>query len=491
MPFLLRFETEIVKPDCVAVLETLSFDACLCGRFAIHNHRNRGNFGADFFERLNRLQRRSARRRGVFNHDHAFTLKVRAFDLATAAVILWLFPHHKRVIGFAARHTLVHDRRGDRVGSHRQTPNGDNTVDVVNQIEHHLPNQRSRAMVKAQATQINVVTRLLPARESEVTVKHGLGFNELDELFARCGHTGILLGVDQAFFALAELFERGPIAVITGAGMSTDSGIPDYRGEGSPARTPISISDFLGSETFRRRFWAGARVGALHRRDVTPNRGHYVLAAIEDHGWSTGVITQNVDNLHREAGTQRLTELHGNGAQVVCVNGHGPWLRRDILARFDELNPGYAQAHKNAETAPDGDAIVSDYETVTVPQCEVCGGVLRPKVVYFGETVAPEVFEAAAAQVRDASALLCVGTSLAVNTAVRLVNRATDAQLPVAIINRGPTALDHRADIRIEGGASESLSVLFAELIGVPVEELENLGLIHAREGTGRHRREQ
>lgn len=273
------------------------------------------------------------------------------------------------------------------------------------------------------------------------------------------GATGDLEG-------LAHLFAAGTVAVITGAGMSTDSGIPDYRGEGSAPRTPMRISQFMHDEAYRRRFWAGARVGSMRSLGVAPNAGHIALAHLEAASCIDGVITQNVDGLHRRGGSRTVVELHGNGGVIRCTSCGARDTRDAVLARFDALNPGYAEHHADAEIAPDGDAIVGDTERVLVPPCSVCGGLLRPDVVYFGETVPPEVFAAAEALVADAQALLLVGTSLAVNTGIRLVHRAERRGIPLAVINRGPTAVDGRPSVRvrIEGGTSETLGALVERL---------------------------
>ncbi|UOQ58961.1 NAD-dependent deacetylase [Leucobacter rhizosphaerae] len=260
--------------------------------------------------------------------------------------------------------------------------------------------------------------------------------------------------------ALAPLFEDAPVAVLTGAGISTDSGIPDYRGAGSPPRTPMRIDQFMEDPQYRRRFWAGARVGSARMGGVQPNAGHLAIAHLEAAGRIDGVITQNVDGLHRRAGSRTVVELHGSGAVVRCtVCGHRT-SRDEVLASFDALNPGFAEAHAGAEIAPDGDAVVGGVGDVLVPPCPVCGGILRPDVVYFGEVVPPPVFAAAESLLNGAGALLLAGTSLAVNTGVRLVHRAERRGIPIAIINRGPTAVDARATVRIEGGTTEVLHAL-------------------------------
>ncbi|MFD5601257.1 Sir2 family NAD-dependent protein deacetylase [Leucobacter sp. NPDC058333] len=267
---------------------------------------------------------------------------------------------------------------------------------------------------------------------------------------------------------LTDLFQAAPLAVLTGAGISTDSGIPDYRGAGSPPRTPMSITQFMRDPAYRRRFWAGARVGALRAAGVTPNAGHRALARFEAAGLTNGVITQNVDNLHRLAGSQRVIELHGNGGVIRCTEHGHRFTRDEVLGWFDDLNPGFAERNAAAEIAPDGDAIVGDTDTVTAPSCPECGSILRPDVVYFGEFVPKPVFEAAEALVAGAGGLLLIGTSLAVNTGIRLVHRAQLREIPIAVINRGPTAVDARdsVTVRVEGGAAETLAALEPLLAG-------------------------
>ncbi len=266
-----------------------------------------------------------------------------------------------------------------------------------------------------------------------------------------------------ALDALASVFADGPALLLTGAGISTDSGIPDYRGPDSPPRNPMRIDQYLHDESYRRRFWAGARVGfdALH---VEPNDGHRAAAALEAAGMLTGIATQNVDGLHQRAGARQVVELHGSGATIRCVDHGHRWSRAEVLGWFDIANPGFAEANAGARIAPDGDAEVEGVAGVFVPVCPACGGMLRPDVVYFGEHVPREVFAAAETLLTDAAGLLIAGSSLAVNTGVRLVHRATRREIPIGVINRGPTAADARASVRVEGGVSETLSGLAARL---------------------------
>jgi len=267
---------------------------------------------------------------------------------------------------------------------------------------------------------------------------------------------------------LAGLFAAGPVAILTGAGISTDSGIPDYRGAGSPPRNPMRIDQFMHDEAYRRRFWAGARVGALRTGGIEPNPGHFAVARLEGAGRLSGVVTQNVDGLHARAGTAELAELHGNGGVIRCVPEGHRFTRAEVLAWFDAANPGFAERNADAEIAPDGDAAVAETAGVRVPICPACGGLLRPDVVYFGEHVPTDVFAHAERIVAGAEGLLIAGSSLAVNTGIRLVHRAEQRGVPLAVINRGPTAVDRRAsvEVRIEGGTTETLTAL-AELLGV------------------------
>lgn len=264
---------------------------------------------------------------------------------------------------------------------------------------------------------------------------------------------------------LAGLFAAAPVAVLTGAGVSTDSGIPDYRGAGSPPRTPMRIDQFMEDPAYRARFWAGAAAGAAAGwGDIAPNDGHRALARLEAAGRVNGVITQNVDGLHRAAGSRTIVELHGAGGVIRCVECASRFPRADVLGWFEQGNPGFAQEHAGAEIRPDGDAAVDGLGDMRVPRCPVCGGILRPDVVYFGETVPPRVFSEAERLLGEAGALILAGTSLAVNTGVRLLHRAQRRGIPVAVINRGPTAADSAAAIRIEGGTTETLTALAARL---------------------------
>lgn len=264
---------------------------------------------------------------------------------------------------------------------------------------------------------------------------------------------------------LARLAAERPLAVLTGAGISTDSGIPDYRGKGAPPRTPMSADRFLGDEAARQRFWAGARLGAEAFGGALPNAAHNALAELEGAGRISGVVTQNVDGLHQRAGTRRVVELHGNGALIRCVPGGHRFPRAEVLDWVDQANPTLVAAAASglARQNPDADADAAglvSLDAITVPRCPICGGMLRPDVVFFGEYVPNETFQAASDIVAEGGALLVVGSSLAVNSGIRLLNQAERAGAPIAIINRGPTKADARATVRLECGAAEGLTAL-------------------------------
>ena len=255
------------------------------------------------------------------------------------------------------------------------------------------------------------------------------------------------------------------VAVLTGAGVSTDSGIPDYRGEGAPThRTPMNFAAFLADEGNRRRYWAGSHLGWTHFSSVSPNAGHYALARLEDVGVVSGIVTQNVDGLHGRAGSLQVTELHGVMHRVVCLRCGQKFARDAVAERLTTLNPWLTQAHA-LELRPDGDVHVEGIDRMQIPDCTVCGGILKPDVVFFGEFVPTTVFASARALVQSSDALVIAGSSLAVNSGVRLLDQAARRQLPIVIINRGETRGDKRASLKIDAGTSEVLTKL-AERLG-------------------------
>jgi NAD-dependent SIR2 family protein deacetylase len=266
-----------------------------------------------------------------------------------------------------------------------------------------------------------------------------------------------------ALDAAERLLDGRRIAVLTGAGVSTDSGIPDYRGEGAPRRSPMQFATFLADERARKRYWAGSHLGWEHFSSVTPNAGHRAIAELESRGIVTGVITQNVDGLHARAGSRRVVELHGAMRRVTCLVCGQNFARADIADRMARENPwlGYPDA---VQTGPDGDVEIESVDRMVLPRCTVCGGTLKPDVVFFGEFVPPPVFAAARALVVGAEALLIAGSSLVVNSGIRLLDQATRRRMPVVIVNRGETRGDRRASLKIDAGTSEVLSSLAARL---------------------------
>jgi NAD-dependent SIR2 family protein deacetylase len=259
--------------------------------------------------------------------------------------------------------------------------------------------------------------------------------------------------------AVPDLLRRGRLVVLTGAGLSTDSGIPDYRGPGSPARQPTTYQEFVGGPDARQRYWARSHLGWSRMRGASPNAGHRALAALDPEL----LITQNVDGLHEAAGSRRLVALHGRIADVVCLSCRRTSSRASLATRLVSANPGYAARHAHAETRPDGDVELDDTADFVVPGCEGCGGVLKPDVVFFGENVpAPRVQQCydAVDDLRSADALLVVGSSLTVMSGLRFVRRAAKAGVPVVIVNRGATRGDELAAVTLQAGCSEFLTAL-------------------------------
>jgi NAD-dependent SIR2 family protein deacetylase len=259
-------------------------------------------------------------------------------------------------------------------------------------------------------------------------------------------------------------------AVLTGAGLSTDSGIPDYRGPDAAPRKPMTYQEFTGSADNRRRYWARNHIGWSHLRHADPNAGHFAVARLEQRGLLTGLITQNVDRLHEDAGSRNVVDLHGRYDRVVCLDcGHG-FSRKLLGAILEELNPGFlemAAATGIIEMAPDADAVVEDpglIRSFVVAVCPVCGGTLKPDFVYFGENVPKDRVDRAYAMVDDAAALLVAGSSLTVMSGLRFVRHASKSGKPVVIINRGATRGDGFASLKIEAGVSGSLDWLARKL---------------------------
>jgi NAD-dependent SIR2 family protein deacetylase len=267
--------------------------------------------------------------------------------------------------------------------------------------------------------------------------------------------------VEDTTAAALDMVSRGRLVVLTGAGVSTDSGIPDYRGPGSRARQPMTYQEFVSGPGARQRYWARSHLGWSRMRRAEPNAGHRALARM-DHDL---LITQNVDGLHEAAGSPGLVALHGRIADVICLGCRETTSRAALERRMAEANPGFAETHARAATRPDGDVELDETAGFVVPTCESCGphGILKPDVVFFGENVPParvqRCYDAVDALTPD-DALLVAGSSLTVMSGFRFVRRAARAGVPVVIANRGPTRGDDLATVKLDVGCSDFLTTL-------------------------------
>lgn len=250
------------------------------------------------------------------------------------------------------------------------------------------------------------------------------------------------------------------VLVLTGAGISTSSGIPDYRGEGRVQRHPLTFDEFMASASHRARYWARSYVGFNRIAAAKPNPGHIALARAEAGNRIQHVITQNVDGLHQKAGANRVLELHGRLDRIICTGCQSELTRNEMDQLISASNPGL-ERNLLAEFAPDGDADVEVPNGFVVPDCEACGSHFKPDVVFFGEQVPLKRVEVANQLVDSAEALLVAGSSLTVNSGLRLVKRGRSRDLPLVIVNLGPTKADELADAKINASTTEILGALF------------------------------
>lgn len=271
--------------------------------------------------------------------------------------------------------------------------------------------------------------------------------------------------VPDALAGVTELLRQRSWCALTGAGISTDSGIPDYRGPTSIRATPMQFGEFIGSVDARRRYWARSFVGWQRIGRALPNRGHRRLVDLERTGLM-GVITQNVDGLHAMAGSSRVVDLHGEIAYVVCVDCGDRSERGAYQDRLATLNPHHRRESRvqHAELRPDGDAVVDDWSDFVLADCDVCSGRIKPDVVFFGESVPKPRVEQAYALVDAAEVLVVVGSSLTVMSGLRFVRHQWKKGAPVVIINRGATRGDEFATVKIDAGCSETLDDLARSL---------------------------
>jgi NAD-dependent SIR2 family protein deacetylase len=261
----------------------------------------------------------------------------------------------------------------------------------------------------------------------------------------------------------AELLRGRRIVALTGAGLSTDSGIPDYRGPDSPPRSPMTYDEFASGQRAQQRYWARSHIGWQRLGQAAPNSGHLAIAAMEQARVVSMLITQNVDGLHRRAGSRAVIDLHGRIDEVICLGCGSLSGRLDLHTRLAALNPEFGRSAA-VTTAPDGDVDLEDTDAFVLAPCLLCGGPLKPHVVFFGENVPRDRVELAFRSVDDAQALLVAGSSLTVMSGLRFVRHAARRGIPIVIINRGITRGDPLATCRIDAGCSQTLADLVDQL---------------------------
>jgi NAD-dependent SIR2 family protein deacetylase len=257
---------------------------------------------------------------------------------------------------------------------------------------------------------------------------------------------------------VVDLLRSTTFLALTGAGMSTDSGIPDYRGPGSANRSPMTYQEFTSGPEAQQRYWGRSYLGWTRMHRAEPNAGHHALARLEQQGVCRGVMTQNVDGLHEQAGTNLVVALHGRISDVVCLGcGHRSG-RRSLQQRMRQLNPGWAARQQAGRVRPDGDVELDDTTGFRVPGCTACDGPLKPDVVFFGENVPKPRVLTCYDLVEAAPALLVLGSSLTVMSGLRFVRAAAKRGVPVVIVNRGATRGDDLATYKLHHGTSEFLT---------------------------------
>lgn len=270
---------------------------------------------------------------------------------------------------------------------------------------------------------------------------------------------------DAANYSLEVARERiagKKILALTGAGLSTDSGIPDYRGEGRVARHPMTYDTFMSSFQAQQKYWARSYVGWSRIAMAKPNPGHFSLAQAEAAGLISALVTQNVDGLHQQAGSRNVVDLHGRLDRVICLGCRKVISRAEMDEMLEQLNPGITK-DPNVEFTPDGDAEVLGTESFRVPSCLSCGGVYKPDVVFFGEAVPVDRVERAMGMLEKAQCLLVAGSSLTVNSGYRFAKLAQKSGKAIVIVNIGPTRADTLATAKIEANTSLALERLLID----------------------------
>ncbi len=257
-----------------------------------------------------------------------------------------------------------------------------------------------------------------------------------------------------------DLLQDKRTLVLTGAGISTSSGIPDYRGAGRVQKHPLTFDEFMGSRQNQARYWARSYVGWHRIASATPNLGHQALSEAEQNGRVFHIITQNVDGLHQKAGSKNVVELHGRLDRVLCTGCGDILARSELDGRIFSLNPDF-KVTEAIEFSPDGDAEIETPANFRVPSCGLCGAHYKPDVVFFGEQVPLSRVSLAEQLVASAEAIVVAGSSLTVNSGLRLVKQAKKLELPIVILNLGETRADAIADVRLNASTTELMRELF------------------------------
>ncbi|HEX4699631.1 MAG TPA: NAD-dependent protein deacetylase [Actinomycetes bacterium] len=267
---------------------------------------------------------------------------------------------------------------------------------------------------------------------------------------------------EAALEAVAALLEEGDVLVLSGAGLSTESGIPDYRGPTGSLRKslPMTYQTFVRDPLARQRYWARSQLGWRLLARAEPNDGHRAVATLQARGALTGVVTQNVDGLHQAGGAAEVIELHGNLERVVCLGCFGRSPRTELDDRLTAANASWTAVASAVN--PDGDVVLDEATVASfrVVDCLGCGGVLKPDVVFFGENVPPAKVRHCYDLVGRSRSMLVLGSSLAVMSGLRFVKRAAGLGMPVAIVNQGWTRGDEHAAVRLDAPLGATLSAL-------------------------------
>ncbi|PBC28968.1 NAD-dependent protein deacylase Sirt4-like [Apis cerana] len=259
------------------------------------------------------------------------------------------------------------------------------------------------------------------------------------------------------------------ICVLTGAGISTESGIPDYRSQdvGLYARSnhkPVLYKDFCNSDAIRRRYWARNYIGWPRFSSIKPNNTHKILTKLENANKIRYIVTQNVDNLHTKAGSKKVIELHGTAFRVMCLNCNERICRYYLQDIFDRINPNMTVTSQMIR--PDGDVELTQeqVEKFKVPICEKCDGILKPDIIFFGDNVPHQIVENIKYNIEHSDSLLIIGTTLTTFSSYRIALQANNIGKPIAILNIGKTRVDNLAKIKVEGRCSNVLSRIYSML---------------------------